>query len=215
MEETQAKKKLTELQTEKDILEQGTKAIKKRIETINIETRELPIEAFVDETLEVIPVNKQGDRVVLLRLRQHPEQAFLVYADKRTGTYWQLRINDSPSHYSICCTCCGIEKRGVKLPENKEDQDKLIEQLASAFLTELEQLCTKHQIKTLLTRHADQFEKRYKKTISGVNIVEADKYSRILIQESGANQVREAMRKIKINDNRAWKALEGELYTTN
>jgi len=174
--------------------------LEQRIKEIKDSVQKLPFEAFAGPEIEIIPVNKEGERIVLVRMKACPEFAFVIFAEKNHGSLWNLRINGSRA-FSVCCVCCGIESYGVELPdyEQEEERNSALWALQNQLRDGLNQLCKEHGISHLFFRKAELFEGKYG-PIPEVAILEADEYSKAMLELYGSKQVEQACEILQLND---------------
>ena len=88
----------------------------------------------LEKNIETIPVKTEGERLVLLRNKQLPEIAFVVWSEKETSTQGKIALNISEPRisekhvkskdFSTMCACCSVELYGLQNPHKypyKED----------------------------------------------------------------------------------------------
>lgn len=156
------------------------------------------------EQLELIPLDREGQRIELLRLKSMPELAFVMWSNEGQGTYTQLRfkLQDGgvSGHYTVVCACCGSEWYGLEYPdkEAKHDAPEVVawrQDKAVEFKEVLVKTCKENGISVLFFRRASAWEKHYGIT-EGLEIVEAgeDKVIQAYLELYGKKRVYEAFR---------------------
>jgi len=187
---------LSDLLEELGQLEQRVKEIKQRVKETKKNIQKLPFEALAKKDIETIPVNKDGERIVLVRMKACPEFAFAIYTERNHGSRWNLRINSSRG-FSVCCACCGIENYGIELPKGEEERVARLLELQAALHAELQRLCQEYKISHLFFRHAEQFEDKFG-NVPGVAILEANEYSKVMLELYDRKQVKKACEILQI-----------------
>ncbi|KKP32765.1 MAG: hypothetical protein A2312_01565 [Candidatus Staskawiczbacteria bacterium RIFOXYB2_FULL_32_9] len=157
------------------VLEQQKQELEKQIGQYSLDAL---LESMPEnERPEVIPVRENGDRIVLVRSKDLPQCAFLVYAGDRAGTYYQLSFNllngICSRQYTLVCICCSLETQGIEKPadvtgEQVESWKKCLRQ---EFRALLESACKSYGVKSVFVRLPKAWANKYD-AIDGVAIVD-------------------------------------------
>jgi len=138
-------------------------------------------QAMLAEQLELIPLEREGQRIELLRVKSMPELAFAMWSNEQQGTYTQLRFRLQDGgvsrHYTVVCACCGSECYGLECPnkEAKYDDPAVVEWRqgeAGKFKEVLAKTCKENGISVLFFRRASAWENHYG-SVADLQIVEA------------------------------------------
>ena len=138
--------------------------------------------------LEVIPIKKEGDRIVLFREKSMP-LAFALFSKLETCTQGGvvLKFKKEGRKFSMVCACCSNEVYGVKRPfdynpdeDSKEykENTKFEKQKAKEFKNVIQKVCNEKGIRTLVMRKANRWDKKYGSLV-GVDILEITDTSKI------------------------------------
>jgi hypothetical protein len=158
--------------------------------------KKMPIEqivtlsAFADQ-LEIIPVPKNGDRIVLLRIKTMSEYAFVLWAEHQQGTHSQMAFRwpdgACSRQVTVVCACCGSESYG--LTKSEPHNETLLKQ---RFASSMAEVCATHLIQVLFMRRADAWTPRYG-SLPNVKVVEANQPAREMRELYGRRPVEQAL----------------------
>lgn len=143
---------------------------------------------------EVITVWEEGqeEATVLLRSSKTPEFAFVVLGKGTHRTQWELSLKlengDSSRTFCLQCGCCSDEWIGLKPPDTKEQADEK----RKRFAAKMEDVCTKHGIKTIFVRKASRWEEKYG-TSEAIKVYEANECRDKMSDVYGRNVVNAAL----------------------
>ena len=150
------------------------------------------------ENVEVIELALEGDQRVLVRSKNMPEFAFLLWSDHRPSTHSWLGLDlpDTPyenSSYPVVCACCDTEIYGVTKPGNVGDDrnsdvyKEWSSGLGQAFKHVLSETCKKNGITTIFMRRASSW---YHGELDNIKIVEAMNYQEAILELYGRQVIR-------------------------
>lgn len=127
------------------------------------------------ENAEVIELS--GD-LVLLRTKDMPEFAFLMWTNRDSGTFFHLSFKMPKIHkseaYLVTCVCCHPWSCGIQdEPETSEDgYEEWEKEKEAEFKLLLSSACQEHGITTMFVRNA----KSWQESPENIQVLEADKY---------------------------------------
>ena len=124
------------------------------------------------ENVELIEVPVPGDSITLLRAKEMPEYAFVLWTSRKTSTMSQLFLHDVDQKFTVTCACCDSETYGLTPPEKEEEHLKWKNQMIEQFRNALTYTAFSNGIHTLFMRKAGSWNDHYGQ-VSGLRIVEA------------------------------------------
>ena len=137
--------------------------------------------------LEVIPIKKEGDEIVLFREKNMP-LAFVLFSELETYTQGGviLKFKGKSKDFSMVCACCSNEVYGIELPfddpnegsKEEKENDKFERKKAKEFKNAIQKACNENGIKTLVIRKADMWNEEYG-DLAGVDLMEITETGKI------------------------------------
>ncbi|MDP3995568.1 MAG: hypothetical protein Q8P78_03050 [bacterium] len=161
--------------------------------------------------VELIDVPVEGAAIALLRTKEMPEFAFVMWVDVKTSTLSQMVFfmhdHGTSAHYPVVCACCSSERYGLKSPtEDKEGEVAWETVLAAKFKAALAGACRANGVTTIFMRHANSWRKHYGDA-EGLIVVEALWHRDAFLNLYGRKVVRDALQFIDYSSS---KGLIGE-----
>lgn len=136
------------------------------------------------ENVELIDVPTRGEGIVLLRSREMPLCAFVMWKQIDTTTLSQMVLASNvdqggadrriESRYSVVCACCASERYGIEEPGglSEKEQEKWFRKMAGEFRDQLVRVALENGIRVVFMRRASAWGKHYGDT-GGLMVVEA------------------------------------------
>ena len=149
--------------------------------------------------IELIDVPIKGDSIVLLRTKEMPEFAFVMWVQRNTSTLSQMVFqvpNERGSQYPVVCACCASEQYGLEPPvsqtEDNEQWKKWAENLAMKFGESIASVCHSNGVHTIFMRRAKSWNGHYG-DVDGLQVIEAKDHRNALLELHGRKIVRDAL----------------------
>lgn len=157
--------------------------------------------------VELIDIPVGGDPIVLLRTKEMPEFAFVMWVDKHSGTFSQMAFEGSEHgrdyRYLVVCACCGSETYGLECPKGR-DEKEWEKEMAVPFKQAIVKTCREKGISVLFMRRADSWSDHYG-DVKGLEVVEAMKHKDAMCELYGRKVVREVLQFIDMDKSRGMK----------
>lgn len=153
------------------------------------------------ENVEIIEVPFPGDRRVLLRVKEMPEFAFFIWADKfyvsHSDIVFRMPNDGQSKHYVVLCAFCSSEIYGLD-PAVWESR---LHEMQPKFREAVLETCRKYGITTVFMCDAGMWTHHYG-DVEGLQIVEASEHKKAMQELYGRKHIREALRFIDYDHSR-------------
>lgn len=129
-----------------------------------------------------VPTEGKKNRIVLLRAKEMPEYAFVMWAGDRRGTADQMVFSGADSfadssQHTVVCACCEASWSEQSSEEHRDSAVKFQEQLTK--------ICNANNIHTVFMRRAGAWEGKPK----GFRVIETDRHRDTLQDDYGRKTI--------------------------
>lgn len=157
------------------------------------------------ENMEIFDVPVACKPIVLLRAKEMPDCAFVVWSANRSSTASQIAFHLTAGgvseHYSVVCACCRSEVYGLKPPQDPIMGITVALWLTQQFSEAIADTCRANGITTVFMRKAGCWTERYG-DMEGIAVVEAKDWLRTMSERFERQALLDAFKCIDIEASR-------------
>lgn len=158
------------------------------------------------ENVEILEIEVMGQNPVLLRNKEMPEFAFLVWPEAnvhQTYTQFIFRLRDytESEKYTVLSGGYSSEALGLESIDDDKTLKEFCQELTEKFKTAISEACEKNNVQIVFVERAEAWNSRYK-DIQGVVFMDISDHQDAMLDLYGRRKIRECLRFIDYSKSR-------------